>query len=166
MTHRGERDWATSMWDPARPWNVECGRNICHKFFMLLMHRGRRGRDKAREENGKRGEEAPTEHDEQREDEDRRLQVERKRQRKKKISPPYFSCLRSCFGRKCGRDSRTRVLNVAQCWQSRVWAHSVGAPNLVAQRNMAIQTKQQSPSQPIYPASAYIPHKPAVGFSI
>lgn len=41
------------MWDLVRPWNVECGRNICHKFFMLLMHRSSRGRDKARKENGR-----------------------------------------------------------------------------------------------------------------
>lgn len=93
----------------------------------------------------------------------------RKEKKERKRSLPHFSCLPSCFGRESVRDSRTRVLNVAQCWQSCVWVHSVGAPNFVAQRNMAIQTKkkkQQSPSKPIYPTSAYIPHKPAVGCSI
>lgn len=89
-------------------------------------------------------------------------QVERKR---KKISF-LFILLVELLGKKCGRDSRTRVLNVAQFWQSRVWAHSVGAPNLVAQCNMAIYTKQKSLSKPIYPAGAHITYKLAVGFSI
>lgn len=163
----GERDRATSMWDPVRPWNVECGRNIHHKIFMLLMHRGIRGTDKARGENVRdknmsakcNRERGKTRGNGQKA---RKAQVERK---ETNVSPSFLVFV-ELLGRKYDRDSRTRVLNVAQCWQSCVWVHSVGAPNLVAQCNMAIQTKQQSPSNSIYPASEYISHKPVVEFSI
>lgn len=38
---------------PARPRNVGCGRNICHKILTLLIWRGGWGRDKTREESEK-----------------------------------------------------------------------------------------------------------------
>lgn len=48
-----ERDRATSTWDHVRSWNVECGRNIYHTIFMLLMRRGSRGTGTARQGNGR-----------------------------------------------------------------------------------------------------------------
>lgn len=94
-----------------------------------------------------------------------RLKCLRERGKRRKRGHHYFSGFVE-FGRECSIDSRTRVLNVAQCWQRCVWVHLVGARNFVTQRNTAIQrkknkiNKQQSPSHLIYPTSAHIPHSP------
>lgn len=55
------------------------------------------------EEDGEHGQEA------------RKSQVERK---ERNVSPLFLVLFVELLGRKYDRDSRTRVLNVAQCWQS------------------------------------------------
>lgn len=48
-----ERERGRETEPPARPRNVGCGRNICHKILTLLIWRGGWGRDKTREESEK-----------------------------------------------------------------------------------------------------------------
>lgn len=125
-----------AAWSPARPWNFKCGRHVSHKMFTLTgEHRQRRRMDwvnsSLQTESGS--------------------DAKKLRAGKSKVkTKDFFFFLELLLGRKCSY-SRPRVLNVAQCWQSHVWVHSVGAPNLVAQHNVVIQTQQRNPSKPIYP---------------
>lgn len=140
------------MWDPVRPRNVKCGRNICHECFAPPMHRGSGGRDGAGK---RRREENVTEGNGQ-------VEKEQEKERQKDPPPPLdFSLVSSCFGRERGRDSRTRVFKCssavgrAAC-ECTPWEHKILSPSTTWRFRQKKKKTQQSPSEPIYTASTYI----------
>ena len=94
------------MWDPVRPRNVKCGRNICHECFAPPMQRGSGGRDDA----GTRRREEGGEFDGR-----KRAGRERKGKRKTKRSPPPISLLfRVALAGSAAGTAGPEFLNVAR----------------------------------------------------
>lgn len=139
------------MWNPVRPRNVKCGRNICHECFAPPMHRGSEGRDDAgkrrREENVMEG----------------NGQVEKEKEKKdRKIPPPSISLLfRVALAGSAAGTAGPEFLNVAWLLAELRVSALRGSTKFCrpAQHGDSDKKKkktQQSPSEPIYPASTYI----------